>query len=68
MQPEIAGMTEVLMDLEKVDYISSGGLRMILALEQMMEDAGGGVKVIHANEYIMEIFDMTGFLDILHVE
>lgn len=68
IQPEIAGMTEVIMDFEKVEYISSGGLRVLLSLEQEMEDRGGKVRVIHVNDYIMEIFELTGFLDILTVE
>lgn len=67
-QPETAGMQEIIMDFEKVEYISSGGLRVLLALEQRMEECGGIVKVIHVNDYIMEVFELTGFLDILTVE
>ncbi len=68
MKPELKGMTEVIVDLEKVDYISSGGLRVLLSAEQEMEERDGSMKVIHANPYIMEIFGITGFLDLLTVE
>lgn len=67
-QPETAGMKEIIMDFEQVEYISSGGLRVLLALEQKMEDCGGSIRVIHVNDYIMEVFELTGFLDILTVE
>jgi len=68
MQPELQGMNEVIMDLEKVDYVSSGGLRLLLELEQRMEECGGSLKIIHVNSYIIEVLDMTGFIDILHIE
>ena len=68
MQPEMEGMTDIIIDMEKVDYISSRGLRILLTVEQDMEDRGGSVKVIHVNPIIMEVFEMTGFLDLLTVE
>lgn len=68
MQPEMQGMTNIIMDLEKVDYISSGGLRVLLAVEQEMEETDGSMKVIHVNPHIMEIFEITGFLDLLTIE
>jgi len=68
MQPELQGMNAVIMDLEKVDYVSSGGLRLLLELEQRMEECGGSLKIIHVNSYIIEVLDMTGFIDILHIE
>ena len=67
-QPEVEGMKEIIVDFEQVEYISSGGLRVLLALEQQMENLGGSIKVIHVNSYIMEVFELTGFLDILTVE
>ena len=68
MAPEMEGMAEIIIDMERVVYISSGGLRVLLAAEQEMEDRDGQMKVIHVNEHIMKIFDMTGFLDIITVE
>ena len=68
LETEMAGMTEVIIDLEKVEYVSSGGLRVLLGAQQEMEDRGGAMKVIHVNQQIMQILDMVGFLDILTVE
>lgn len=68
MQPEMEGMKDIIIDMEKVDYISSGGLRVLLAAEQYMEDRDGSMKVIHVNPLIMEVFRMAGFLDLLTVE
>lgn len=61
-------VTSLILDLENVEYVSSGGLRVILQLRQEMEDLGGNLKLRHVNEYIMEVFDLTGFLNILTIE
>ena len=68
LEPEMNGVAEVIIDLEKVDYVSSGGLRVLLGTQQEMDDRGGTMKVIHVNPQIMKIFDMVGFLDVLTVE
>lgn len=64
--PNVKGLT---LDFEKLEYISSAGLRTILAAQQYMEEHGyRDVKVVHMNEMIRDIFDMTGFFDIVNVE
>ena len=68
LKPELTGMKDVIMDFAGVDYISSGGLRALLNIDQQMEEKGGGLKHIHVNEYIMEIFEMTGFSDLVPAE
>lgn len=68
MTPEMEGMTEIIIDLANVEYVSSGGLRVLLSVEQEMEERGGKLTVIHVNSHIMEILDITGFLDIINVE
>ncbi len=68
LEPEMAGMTQVIIDLEKVEYVSSGGLRVLLGVQQEMEDREGTMKVIHVNPQIMQIFDIVGFLDFITVE
>lgn len=55
------------LDLEKLDYISSAGLRVLLSAQKMMNNRGG-MKVTHVNEIISEIFEVTGFTDILTIE
>ncbi len=68
LEPELAGVTDLVIDLEKVDYLSSGGLRVLLAAQRTMDAAGGTLKLVHVNEYIMEVFDMTGFTDMITIE
>ena len=60
-------VTELVMDFEKLDYISSAGLRVLLSAQKVMAKQGG-MKVINVNDSIMEIFEVTGFSDILTIE
>ena len=59
--------TELTMDFEKLEYISSAGLRVLLSAQKTMNNQGG-MKVKNVNDTIMEIFEVTGFSDILTIE
>ena len=63
----LGGVKELTLDLEGLEYISSAGLRVLLSAQKTMNKQGT-MKVIHANEMIMEIFEVTGFADILNIE
>ncbi|MBQ8590132.1 MAG: STAS domain-containing protein [Firmicutes bacterium] len=63
----LAGIEELTLDLEALEYVSSAGLRVILKAQKIM-NAQGEMKLIHVNETIMEVFDITGFVDILTIE
>jgi len=63
----IAGVEELVLDCEKLEYVSSAGLRVILKAQKIM-NTQGEMKLIHVNESIMEVFDITGFVDILTIE
>ncbi|MBQ6331376.1 MAG: STAS domain-containing protein [Clostridia bacterium] len=67
LKDALAGVEELTFDFEKLDYISSAGLRVLLSAQKTM-NRQGTMKVIHTNEMIREIFDVTGFADILTVE
>ena len=54
-------------DFSKLDYISSAGLRVLLSAHKLMS-AKGGMKITHVNEIVQEVFDVTGFADILNIE
>ena len=54
-------------DFSKLDYISSAGLRVLLSAHKAMS-AKGGMKITHVNEMVREVFDVTGFSDILDIE
>ena len=65
---ETVGVCEALiLDFAGLEYISSAGLRVILKAQKSMA-AKGGMKLLHVNETIMEIFEITGFSDILTIE
>ena len=61
------GITELTFDMEGLEYISSAGLRVLLATQKTMNKQGE-MKVVHVGETIMEIFEVTGFSDILSIE
>ena len=61
--PEVTDLT---LDLEKLAYISSAGLRVLLSAQKVM-NRQGEMKILHVNETIMEIFEVTGFTDILTI-
>lgn len=58
---------ELVLDFEKLEYISSAGLRVLLAAQKRIADRGT-MKLTHVNETIREIFEVTGFADILTIE
>ena len=58
---------KLVLDLAKLEYISSAGLRVLLATQKTMNKQGE-MKVVNVNEMIMEVFDVTGFSDILTIE
>ena len=58
---------ELIFNLENLEYISSAGLRLILKAQKSM-NTKGSMKLTGVNDSIMEVFDITGFLDILTIE
>ena len=67
LKAALPGVEALTLDFEKLDYLSSAGLRVLLAAQKVMNRQGSMV-VRHVNETIAEIFDVTGFCDILTVE
>lgn len=63
----LAGVTELVLDFSQLEYLSSAGLRVILAAQKMMNRQGEMV-ICHANETILEVFEVTGFVDILTIQ
>lgn len=61
------GITLLELDFDKLEYLSSAGLRVILAAQKTMNKQGKMV-IRHVNETIMEVFEVTGFIDILTIE
>ena len=63
----LSEVTELVFDMSELEYISSAGLRVLLKAQKTM-NVQGNMKVTHVNESIMEVFEITGFLDILTIE
>ena len=62
------GISALVIDMIKLEYISSAGLRVLLAAHKKMAKAGGSFKLLNVNDDIMEVLDMTGFSDMLTIE
>lgn len=67
LKENLDGITSLVLDLAKLDYLSSAGLRVILGAQKTMNKQGSMV-VRNVNETIMEVFEVTGFSDILVIE
>lgn len=66
LKASLDGIITLTLDLAKLDYISSAGLRVLLSAHKTMMKQGG-MKVVNANEMVMEVFEVTGFSDILDI-
>ena len=67
LRDSLDGVTTLVIDMTALDYISSAGLRVLLSAQKTMNKQGE-MKVVHVGETIMEIFEVTGFSDILIIE
>jgi anti-sigma B factor antagonist len=65
LKPLLNGITELVLDFAQVAYISSAGLRVLLATQKSMRTAGGSLMITNAVPAVREVFDITGFSDIL---
>ncbi len=63
----LAEVDDLTMDFSGLEYISSAGLRVLLATQKIMNKQGV-MRVINVNEVVMDVFDVTGFADILTIE
>ena len=67
LKESLNGVSELTLDFEKLDYISSAGLRVLLSAQKQM-NRQGSMKLVHVGEIVMEVFEVTGFSDILTIE
>ena len=66
--PHLDGVRELVLDFKDLDYISSGGIRVVLALEQTMDDRDGDLRIIHAKDHIRKIFHLVGLDSMIDTE
>ena len=67
LKTSLEGVDSLILDLADLAYISSAGLRVLLSAHKAMSGKGG-MKVVNVNEIVREVFDVTGFGDILTIE
>ncbi len=67
MKEALEGVTELKLDFKRLEYISSAGLRVLLVLQKNMSKKGS-MTIYNVNDQIAEVFDITGFADILTVK
>ncbi len=67
LKSSLDGVTELVLDFNKLEYISSAGLRVVLAAQKTMSKQGS-MKLVGVNDEVMEVFEITGFVDILTIE
>lgn len=65
LKTSLDGVTQLVLDFKNLEYISSAGLRVLLGAHKAMK---GNLIVKNANQALMEVFDITGFADILTIE
>ena len=63
----LEGLTALIFDFAKLEYVSSAGLRVLLMAHKTMATKGS-MKIINVSEIVREVFDVTGFSDILNIE
>ena len=67
VETELDGIKTLVFDMKGLEYISSSGIRVILKAQKTMNNQGV-MKLTNVNDTVMEVFDITGFLDILTIE
>jgi anti-sigma B factor antagonist len=61
------GVKKIVIDFDKLDYISSAGLRVFLAASKRIKSEEGDIRICNLNETVQEVFDISGFSTILNV-
>ncbi len=67
LKESLTDVKELIFDFESLEYISSAGLRVLLSAQKIMNKQGA-MRILNVNDVIMEIFEVTGFSDILTIE
>lgn len=67
LEDDMDGVEDLTFDFDGIEYISSAGLRVLLAAQKTM-NRQGEMKLINVRDVVMDVFDMTGFSDILNIE
>lgn len=67
IKSSLSGVTQLVLDFNELEYVSSAGLRVILGAQKAMNQQGE-MKLINVSDEVMNVFEITGFVDILTIE
>ena len=67
IREDIRENATLVLDMKELEYISSAGLRVLLSAQKRMQ-RNGAMKLIHVSQMVKEIFELTGFMDVLDIE
>ncbi len=67
LSEHLSSLTEICFDFEKLEYLTSAGLRVLLIAQQEMDDKDGKMTLINVSDDIMKVFKYTGFVDVLTI-
>ena len=67
IEPMLGDISKLTLDCEKLDYISSAGLRVLLTFEQILEEQDKTMELRNVNDIIHDVFDVTGILEIMTI-
>ena len=67
IREDVSDAKNLVLDLKGLEYVSSAGLRVLLSAQKKMKEVGT-MKLVHVCEDVMEVFEITGFADILTIE
>jgi anti-sigma B factor antagonist len=65
LNAEMDNINELIIDCEKLEYVSSAGLRVLLFAQKKMKES---MKLLNVCDSVMEVFEITGFVDVLCIE
>ena len=65
--PELEGVTDLVLNMKDVNYISSSGLRVLISMQNVMDEQGT-LKLTNVVEIVMDIFEATGLVDLFEIE
>ena len=68
LEEELGDAQELIIDFSQGTYVSSAGLRVLLAFAQEMEERDGTIKAVNVSDFLHKAFGLTGFLEILNVD
>lgn len=67
LKENIEGIDKLVLDFKSLEYVSSAGLRVLLSMQKIM-NRQGSMALLNVNEDVMDVFEVTGFADILTIE